>query len=166
MLSLFFEFSDRINRRKFWLGMIGVLIYFVCFGFLVQAIQGIFGKGISGFQSIFLLALIIPPFWAMFALSIKRLHDTNRTGWWSLLLIVGTPFFWYLCGLAGDLGDNDYGAGPGFDISNEIEAMANSVKPNQPSFQRAASRHQFATGNLLQISAKLQNQCLAVVKTL
>ena len=125
MLSLFFEFSDRINRRKFWLGMIGVLIYFVCFGFLVQAIQGIFGKGISGFQSIFLLALIIPPFWAMFALSIKRLHDTNRTGWWSLLLIVGTPFFWYLCGLAGDLGDNDYGAGPGFDISNEIEAMAN-----------------------------------------
>ena len=133
MLSLFFDFSGRINRTKFLLGMFGVFVYFVCFGFVIQIIQDIFGKGISGFQAILFFAFIIPPFWSLIVLSIKRLHDTNRTGWWSLLLIVGTPFLWYFCGLPGDLNDNDYGDGPGFDISNEIEAMANQGQP-KPAF--------------------------------
>jgi uncharacterized membrane protein YhaH (DUF805 family) len=133
MLSLFLDFNGRINRTKFCLGMFGLIIYFVGFVFALEFIQAIFGKGISWFQSIFLIPSIILPFWSMCVLSIKRLHDTNRTGWWCLLIIIGTPYLWYLCGLAGDLNDNDYGDGPGFDISDEIAAMANQGQP-KPAF--------------------------------
>ena len=133
MLSLFFDFSGRINRTKFLLGMFGVLVYFVCFGFAIQITQEVFGKGISSFQSIFFVALITPPFWSLIVLSIKRLHDTNRSGWWSLLLIAGTPILWYFCGQPGDLNDNDYGDSSGFDISEEIEALANRGQP-KPAF--------------------------------
>lgn len=56
------------------------------------------------------LFLVIPSL----AVTARRLHDTNRSGWWTLLWIV--PFgpiavLVFMC-LPGDRGDNFYGAPP------------------------------------------------------
>jgi len=47
---------------------------------------------------------------------IRRLHDTNRTGWWllvSLVPLVGWIWIIVLLALAGDEGPNRYGPPPG-----------------------------------------------------
>jgi uncharacterized membrane protein YhaH (DUF805 family) len=59
---------------------------------------------------IFWLAIFIPDL----AVTVRRLHDTDRSGWWYLLLIV--PFGWvlvlvWMCTKGTD-GQNDYGPDP------------------------------------------------------
>jgi uncharacterized membrane protein YhaH (DUF805 family) len=57
------------------------------------------------------LAVFLPSL----GVGIRRLHDTNRSGWWVLISIV--PFVGWivliiLYALASDPGPNRYGAGP------------------------------------------------------
>lgn len=74
------NFSDRARRSEYW--------YFVLFNFLISAAAGIiFGEGgvVTGLIS---LALLLPGI----AVSIRRLHDTGRSGWnllWVLLPVIG-----------------------------------------------------------------------------
>lgn len=73
------NFSDRARRSEYW--------YFVLFNFLISAaVNIIFGEGIvSGLVS---LALLVPGI----AVAIRRLHDTGRSGWnflWVLLPVIG-----------------------------------------------------------------------------
>jgi uncharacterized membrane protein YhaH (DUF805 family) len=71
------------------------------------------------FRSVGFALLLVPVFAAFVLWSVRasalRLHDLNRSGWWSLLLSV--PVFGGLLGLAmmfwpGTGGDNDYGPQP------------------------------------------------------
>ncbi len=48
------------------------------------------------------IALFVTVGWALFALTIKRLHDLGRSGWWSTLLLVpvAAPVLMLVCSLA------------------------------------------------------------------
>lgn len=48
------------------------------------------------------------------ALGVRRLHDTGRTGWWQLLLLVPAGFIvlFVMCCLKGQPGQNKYGDEP------------------------------------------------------
>ena len=49
------------------------------------------------------------------ALTVRRLHDINRTGWWQLLLFVpllGLIVIMILAAKDGDIGKNRYGQDP------------------------------------------------------
>ena len=51
----------------------------------------------------------------VYAVQIRRLHDTNRSGWFSLIGIipyVGLIIVLVLCAMKGTEGDNDYGEDP------------------------------------------------------
>jgi uncharacterized membrane protein YhaH (DUF805 family) len=56
------------------------------------------------------LVLLLPS-WAV---SIRRLHDINRSGYWLLIVftLVGIPLVLYWACKKGTEGDNDYGADP------------------------------------------------------
>lgn len=59
---------------------------------------------------LYLLAMFIP----MLAVTVRRLHDTGRSGWWYLLNFVplgNWVLFVFFC-LDSEQGDNDYGANP------------------------------------------------------
>ena len=77
--QLFFGFSGRINRAKYWLG---ILVYVIIA--LIMASLGYAADQTTPFQ---LLSLIINigVFISGLALGIKRLHDRDKSGWWLLL---------------------------------------------------------------------------------
>jgi uncharacterized membrane protein YhaH (DUF805 family) len=76
-------FGGRAGRQEYW--------YFVLFHVLVyillSIIAGIIGGRIGGgLLSLYTIAVSIPGL----AATVRRLHDTNRSGWWILISLV--PF--------------------------------------------------------------------------
>lgn len=121
MKNLLFSFEGRINRAKFWLINLGVIV--------VEAILfGVAGGGAMmttdpadaassvGTMGLVALLLCIPLVWIALAVAVKRWHDRNKTGWWILISLVPViGGLWYLieCGfLPGTTGPNKYGADP------------------------------------------------------
>lgn len=110
---LLFAFDGRINRGKFWLGtavLWGMLLLAVVLGVAI-------GSAISSTLGILIvLAAYIPVIWAGLAISIKRWHDRDKSGWWIFIAFV--PFIgglWALIEtgfLEGTKGDNQYGPDP------------------------------------------------------
>lgn len=106
-------FEGRSRRREYWsfflLASLGQFCISFIFGFiqgfLVSFTHGQMGYGISQWGNIlsflFGLGIIIP----MIAVGIRRLHDTNRSGWWLLLPIVN----FVLLALDGDKSANRFG---------------------------------------------------------
>lgn len=78
-------FSGRSRRREYWYFGLFYLIFYVVLA-IVDGITGSFDfrSGLGLFTGIWTLALLIPSI----AVSVRRLHDTGRRGWWILLGII------------------------------------------------------------------------------
>ncbi|AWK44274.1 MULTISPECIES: DUF805 domain-containing protein [Photorhabdus] len=74
-----FSFKGRIGRREFWIG-IGVCLALM---FVILTIQGM--SSLTMHYAVFALVLVMYPVAAMM---VKRLHDRNKRGGWSLLLLL------------------------------------------------------------------------------
>jgi uncharacterized membrane protein YhaH (DUF805 family) len=67
------------------------------------------GGGI--FTVLFMLAIIIPSL----SLCARRLHDTGRSGWWQLLVLIpylGSLILLVFCIIESEPGTNQYGDNP------------------------------------------------------
>lgn len=102
----YIEFDGRASRREFWNFMIfNWVIYF--FLVLFEVFVGINPTGEDGvFSVLFSLFTIIPSI----SISVRRIHDTGREGWWILLPFINL----ILAFTKGDNGDNQYGEEPIF----------------------------------------------------
>ena len=67
------DFNGTASRPEFW--------WFQLFIILVAAALGLFSTTLA---SLFYLAVLLPDL----AVGARRLHDTGKSGWWQLLLIV------------------------------------------------------------------------------
>lgn len=113
--DILFSFQGRINRAKWWGGIIlgSVLGY-------IPVVVGAFMS--NGFQNANILALalaaigVVIMLWTNIAASVKRCHDRGKSGWWVLLAIV--PFIgavWMLIDLGileGQAEPNQWGENP------------------------------------------------------
>ena len=110
MLSLLFSFKGRINRAKFWLGILLLQPLSLLLGSLGVGLIGGVPRDIIG--TITLIALYV----SFVALSVKRCHDNDSSGWWMLLLaipVVGWIWSFFECGCTrGTVGPNAYGPDP------------------------------------------------------
>ena len=93
-LKRYAEFSGRSSRAEFWWFTLFVVISYLALWFLlIGAVGGMAasgtepGVGMLGamgagmiFMALFWLVLLIPTL----AVQTRRLHDTNRSGWWLL----------------------------------------------------------------------------------
>ncbi len=102
--QLFLRFDGRINRAKFWLG---ILIIWVVEGILGQLLE--FTSPLYGVIALVLL-------WPSLAVAIKRWHDRGKSGWWVLIVLIPLiGFIWAIIEtgfLVGTPGPNQYGADP------------------------------------------------------
>ena len=80
-------FTGRASRSEYWWVYLFTLIVAVAFSILSAATDE--SAVISALEGLWGLAIIVPNF----ALSIRRLHDQNKSGWWLLL-----PYGLYLLG--------------------------------------------------------------------
>jgi uncharacterized membrane protein YhaH (DUF805 family) len=119
---LFASFEGRINRGKYWAGIIILWILAILANAVVATI---FGMQIELDRPIPVMGPVAWFVWLLAALAIayaalavlaKRWHDRDKSGWWSLILLV--PFIgglWTLieCGcLPGTPGPNRFGPDP------------------------------------------------------
>lgn len=86
-----------------------VFLFNFIIAFIVGAVDGAMNSNVRGI--VYSLALLIPGF----AVSVRRLHDTSRTGWWiliGLIPVIGAIVLIVFYALDGVPGDNQYGADP------------------------------------------------------
>lgn len=121
MQSLLFSFQGRINRAKFWLVHIAMDVVFVILmgiGFGTAALSGDPDAiaAAAGTTGVIVTLLCIPLVWIGLAVSVKRWHDRNKSGWWiliGLVPVIGGLWFLIECGfLRGTVGPNTYGPDP------------------------------------------------------
>ena len=105
-LAKYATFGGRARRSEYW--------YFVLFFTVVSYVAlgagtALFdmGIGLVLYYYIVVLGLALP----LTACLVRRLHDTNRSGWWYWIILTGIgaiPLFIWLC-MKGTPGDNNYG---------------------------------------------------------
>jgi uncharacterized membrane protein YhaH (DUF805 family) len=110
---LLFSFEGRINRARFWIGIL-VIVAIEIVGLIVATVIGYLVGAELAMILFYLVVLVM--LWPSIALGVKRFHDRNKSGWWvliSLVPIIGG--IWYLveCGfLEGTKGPNQFGPDP------------------------------------------------------
>ena len=112
VLKNYAGFSGRARRKEYW--------FFVLFNFLitiallfVDGFAGTFNPqtGFGALSAIYGLAVFIP----YLAVTVRRLHDTSRTGWWILIVflpLIGAIVLLVFMFLDSTPGSNEYGTDP------------------------------------------------------
>ena len=100
--QLLFSFKGRINRRTGWVFFLSYYIFFISLFFLadigyLDPLRGIARNNIVAFV---VLAVILVSFCAYIQIPVvvKRLHDTNRSGWnvlWYMIPTILSGWFSY-----------------------------------------------------------------------
>ena len=114
------DFRGRSRRREFWMFTLFEVAVICATGFVDRALGEARGEGIIG--SLVILAFMVPSV----MVPIRRLHDTDRSGWWiwvSLVPVLGSLALLALFCMEGTGGTNRYGEDPkDADISNDVFA--------------------------------------------
>ncbi|WP_405977612.1 DUF805 domain-containing protein [Streptomyces sp. NBC_00158] len=106
VIKRYADFSGRARRQEYWMFVlcsIPIMLVAIALDFALGSYPVIF--------YIYNLAVFLPTL----GLSVRRLHDTGRSGWWYLIGFI--PFVGWigiivLMALEGDAGPNEYGANP------------------------------------------------------
>lgn len=111
------DFSGRARRTEYWM--------FVLFNMLVTFVT-IFVDGMIGtgglLAIVYLLGVLIPGF----AVFVRRLHDTGRSGWWWLIAIIpliGWVTVFIFMVLDSEPTTNRYGENPKSPVFTNANAM-------------------------------------------
>ena len=110
---LFTSYEGRINRAKFWAG----IAVFIAGAILATIIDKLLGTTIEGLPYGYIYIIYtIAMLYCVFALYAKRWHDRDKSGWWTLIILVPIigPIWWLVeCGiLPGTRGENRFGPDP------------------------------------------------------
>jgi len=84
-LKKYADFSGRAQRAEYWYFILFYLLILIGLT-IVDSISGSYDTktGMGAFGAIFTLVMLIPSI----AVGARRLHDTDRTGWWLLIGLV------------------------------------------------------------------------------
>ena len=110
------NFEGRARREEYWMFvLINTIISFVL-GFVDGIISGPEGWVLG---VVYTLAVMIPSI----AVSVRRFHDINKSGWWvlglSLFVVVGWIWGFVLACQDSDIGDNSYGSSDKYPDGND-----------------------------------------------
>jgi len=104
VLENYANFTGRARRAQFWWFFLASFIIGIVFNILI-AVSGIFWV----LYVIYALALLIPNL----AVGVRRLHDTDKSGWWlliGLIPLIGIIVLIVFFATDGLPGPNKYGA--------------------------------------------------------
>lgn len=106
VLKKYAVFSGRSRRKEYWMFVLFNLLITFALGF-IERLAG--GPGIIGV--LYSLAVSIPGI----AVAVRRLHDTNRSGWWlliSLIPLIGVIVLVVFLASDSEPEENQYGVNP------------------------------------------------------
>jgi uncharacterized membrane protein YhaH (DUF805 family) len=119
-----FDFEGRASRREFWLFVLFQLLASVAMLTLDFAIWR--NIHMTPFNWGFAALMLIP----QLAMTVRRLHDIDRRGWWYLLNLVpfGALFLLYRYCRKGDAVANRFGQAPGVVIPEPAPRLRTVAK--------------------------------------
>lgn len=101
--------EGRISRRRFWMWGVGAMLGL---GIVLHGLLAVAGVRMGLAEQVVNVVLL----WPAVAISIKRWHDRDRSGWWVLLALVPViGWIWLLLAnglLRGTRGANRFGEAP------------------------------------------------------
>lgn len=107
---LLFSFEGRINRAKFWLGALLLWIASAILSALALAARD------SAALLVLFALLDLALLWPALAISVKRWHDRDKSGWWVLIALIPIiGWIWAIVEtgfLPGTVGPNQFGLDP------------------------------------------------------
>lgn len=111
-LKKYADFNGRARRKEYW--------YFALFNIIISialaVIDGVTGSfsaeaGMGLLGGLYMLGVLIPGI----AVSVRRLHDTDRNAWWlliALIPVIGAIVLLVFMLQDGKPGENQYGSNP------------------------------------------------------
>jgi uncharacterized membrane protein YhaH (DUF805 family) len=106
VLKKYAVFNGRARRTEYWM----FFLFNIIIAIVLAVIEGIIGSpGVLGL--IYGLAVLLPGI----GVSIRRLHDTNRSGWWlliGLVPVIGAIVLLVFFVQDSQPGENQYGPNP------------------------------------------------------
>lgn len=82
-----FNYSGRLGRKKYWLGMLEVFFISV-FVNIIFAITADSYVGLSTFSTIILVIYCLAAVLCSISATVRRLHDAGKSGWWYFISFV------------------------------------------------------------------------------
>jgi uncharacterized membrane protein YhaH (DUF805 family) len=110
VLRNYAEFNARARRSEYWNFALFNLLALIGLTLADYTVYAATGLGLGLLRLVYGLGIFIPAV----AVSIRRLHDTDRSGWWLLLAfvpLVGLVLIWFMA-QEGNAGTNRYGQDP------------------------------------------------------
>ncbi|ADB33652.1 protein of unknown function DUF805 [Kribbella flavida DSM 17836] len=111
VLKKYAVFSGRARRKEYWMfTLVSVAVSVVLYA-LDRVIGTDYGNNSGLLSGIYSVAVLIPAL----AVTWRRLHDTDRRGWWiliGLLPVIGTIALIVILALDSTPGDNRFGPNP------------------------------------------------------
>ncbi len=109
-LKKYAVFSGRARRKEYWMFVLFYLIFTIVLS-VIDSILGIGEEGGGLLSGLFVLAMLIPSL----AVTFRRLHDTDRSGWWLLIgfvPLIGSIVILVFMIQDSQPGENRYGTNP------------------------------------------------------
>lgn len=107
-----FDFSSRARRSEYWFFALFNIIFSFLFGLVVGFVVAPASPELAGIVNIaYQIAVIFPAL----SVSVRRLHDTDHSGWWLLIILlplVGALILLLWMVREGTPGPNKYGPNP------------------------------------------------------
>ena len=110
--SLLFSFEGRIGRSQY---ILTALAKGVVYGMAMLLVMGLFLIKLALIAIPLMIVLAVLSIWTSFALMVKRVHDRDHSGYYSLLAFVPFANIWLAIEsifLRGTIGDNQFGKDP------------------------------------------------------
>ncbi|HZX07636.1 DUF805 domain-containing protein [Kribbella sp.] len=112
VLKKYLVFDGRARRKEYWMFVLFSAIASIILSIIDRVLGTTYNNGTSGIlQTIYGLAVLLPTI----GVAIRRMHDTNRSGWWILINLIpciGWIWFIVLAAQEGTAGQNQYGQDP------------------------------------------------------
>ena len=118
-LSQYADFSGRARRKEYWMFALFNMIFIFAWTILFMVVlfithSGIYETFLTATYATYLCYCIIL-FLPSLAVSVRRLHDVGKSGWWlfiNLIPFIGAIWLLILMLTDGQPGENKYGANP------------------------------------------------------
>ena len=112
VLQNYATFSGRARRSEYWY----FVLFNIIFAFVAMIIDNVLGIAMDGvgygpIYGLYVLAVFIPGL----AVSVRRLHDVGKSGWFFFIVLIpliGAIWLIVLMATDSNIGENNYGANP------------------------------------------------------
>lgn len=103
-------FKGRAARSEYWYWTLFIYLLLIVAWLIDMTVFGFNTTGVNPMTVLASLATLLPTL----TVSARRLHDTDRSGWWALLIftVIGYIVLIYWACLRGTVGANRFGPDP------------------------------------------------------